>query len=58
MLARVPDITADVRGLCRVKMPQAAAASGADVMGAMRAAMGGQGTPQGAPLGAAGNAAN
>ena len=56
----VPDITADVRRevYARVKMPQAAAASGADVMGAMRAAMGGQGTPQGAPLGAAGNAAN
>ena len=56
----VPDITAEVRRevYARVKMPQAAAASGADVMGAMRAAMGGQGTPQGAPLGAAGNAAN
>lgn len=56
----VPDITADVRRevYARVKMPQAAAASGADVMGAMRAAMGGQDAPQGAPLGAAGNAAN
>lgn len=56
----VPDITADVRRevYARVKMPQAAAASGADVMGAMRAAMGRQGTPQGAPLGVQGNAAN
>ena len=56
----VPDITADVRRevYARVKMPQAAAASGADVMGAMRAAMGGLGAPQGAPRGASGNAAN
>jgi hypothetical protein len=56
----VPDITADVRRevYARVKMPQAAAASGTDVMGAMRAAMGGQGAPQGATLGAAGNVAN
>lgn len=56
----VPDITAEVRRevYARVKMPQAAAASGADAMSAMRAAMGGQATPQVAPLGVQGNAAN
>lgn len=54
----VPDITADVRRevYAKVKMPQAATApaagSAGDVMGAMRAAMGGQGAPSvGAPLG-------
>ncbi|MBP6771260.1 MAG: TrbI F-type domain-containing protein, partial [Reyranella sp.] len=54
----VPDITAEVRRevYARVKMPQAAAASGADVMGAMRAAMAGP-APQAGALGGQANAA-
>lgn len=44
----VPDITAEVRRevYARIKMPQPAAASAGDVMGAMRAAMNGQGALQ------------
>lgn len=50
LAGNVPDITADVRRevYAKVKMPQPAAASAGDVMGAMRAAMGGQGVPQAA----------
>ncbi len=53
----VPDITADVRRevYARVRMPQQAAASGTDVMGAMRAAMAGP-APQAGVLGGQGNA--
>lgn len=48
LAGNVPDITAEVRRevYAKVKMPQPAAASAGDVMGAMRAAMNGQGTPQ------------
>lgn len=57
----VPDITADVRRevYARVRMPQQAAASSTDVMGAMRAAMSGSGpgpAPQAGVLGGQGNA--
>lgn len=50
LAGNVPDITAEVRRevYTHVKMPQPAAASAGDVMGAMRAAMGGQGVPQAA----------
>lgn len=50
LAGNVPDITADVRRevYAKVKMPQPAAASAGEVMGAMRAAMSGQGTPQAA----------
>jgi hypothetical protein len=58
LAGNVPDITAEVRRevYARVKMPQAAAASGADVMGAMRAAMAAP-APQAGALGGQGNAA-
>lgn len=64
LAGNVPDITADVRRevYAKVKMPQAANASAGEVMGAMRAAMNGQGTPQaaapmpGAALGGQGSA--
>jgi len=58
LAGNVPDITAEVRRevYARVKMPQAAAASGADVMGAMRAAMAGP-APQAGALGGQANAA-
>ena len=48
LAGNVPDITADVRRevYAKVKMPQAANASAGEVMGAMRAAMNGQGAPQ------------
>ncbi|WP_022676661.1 type-F conjugative transfer system protein TrbI [Novosphingobium sp. B-7] len=48
LAGNVPDITAEVRRevYTHVKMPQPAATSAGDVMGAMRAAMGGQGVPQ------------
>lgn len=54
----VPDITADVRRevYARVRMPQQAAASGTDVMGAMRAAMAAP-PPQSGALGGQGNVA-
>ncbi len=57
LAGNVPDITAEVRRevYTRVKMPQAAAGSGADVMGAMRAAMAGP-SPQAGVLGGQGNA--
>ena len=57
LAGNVPDITAEVRRevYTRVKMPQAAAGSGADVMGAMRAAMAGP-APQAGALGGQGNA--
>jgi hypothetical protein len=57
LAGNVPDITAEVRRdvYARVKMPQAAAASGADVMGAMRAAMAAP-APQAGALGGQGNA--
>jgi hypothetical protein len=57
LAGNVPDITAEVRRevYARVKMPQAAAASGADVMGAMRAAMSGP-APQAGAVGGQGNA--
>lgn len=54
LAGNVPDITAEVRRevYAKVKMPQAANtsanASAGEVMGAMRAAMGGQGAPQAA----------
>jgi len=50
LAGNVPDITAEVRRevYTHVKMPQPAATSAGDVMGAMRAAMGGQGVPQAA----------
>ena len=50
LAGNVPDITAEVRREVygHVKMPQAANASAGEVMGAMRAAMGGQGAPQAA----------
>ncbi|WP_019053919.1 type-F conjugative transfer system protein TrbI [Sphingobium xenophagum] len=50
LAGNVPDITAEVRREVygHIKMPQPANASAGDVMGAMRAAMNGQGTPQGA----------
>ena len=50
LAGNVPDITAEVRRevYTKIKMPQPANASAGDVMGAMRAAMNGQGTPQGA----------
>lgn len=50
LAGNVPDITADVRRevYAKVKMPQTANASTGEVMGAMRAAMGGQGAPQAA----------
>ncbi|NLR72142.1 type-F conjugative transfer system protein TrbI [Novosphingobium sp. ERN07] len=50
LAGNVPDITAEVRRevYAKVKMPQPANASAGDVMGAMRAAMNGQGAPQGA----------
>lgn len=53
----VPDITADVRRevYARVRMPQQAAASGTDVMGAMRSAMAGP-APQAGALGGQANA--
>ena len=49
LAGNVPDITAEVRRevYAKVKMPQPANASAGDVMGAMRAAMNGQGAPQG-----------
>jgi len=52
LAGNVPDITAEVRRevYAKVKMPQPAAASAGDVMGAMRAAMNGQGAPQAAAL--------
>lgn len=64
LAGNVPDITAEVRRevYAKVKMPQPAAASASDVMGAMRAAMNGQGAPQaaaptpGAALGGQGSA--
>ena len=64
LAGNVPDITADVRRevYSKVKMPQAANASAGEVMGAMRAAMNGQGIPQaaapmpGAALGGQGSA--
>lgn len=58
LAGNVPDITAEVRRevYARVKMPQAASASGADVMGAMRAAMAGP-APQAGGLGGQANAA-
>lgn len=58
LAGNVPDITTEVRRevYARVKMPQAAAASGADVMGAMRAAIAGP-APQAGALGGQGNAA-
>ena len=48
LAGNVPDITAEVRRevYTHVKMPQPASTSAGDVMGAMRAAMGGQGVPQ------------
>lgn len=48
LAGNVPDITAEVRRevYAKVKMPQAANASAGEVMGAMRAAMSGQGAPQ------------
>lgn len=53
LAGNVPDITAEVRRevYAKVKMPQPANASAGDVMGAMRAAMNGQGAPQGAAPG-------
>lgn len=50
LAGNVPDITAEVRRevYAKVKMPQAANASAGEVMGAMRAAMNGQGAPQAA----------
>lgn len=50
LAGNVPDITAEVRRevYAKVKMPQAANTSAGEVMGAMRAAMGGQGAPQAA----------
>ena len=50
LAGNVPDITAEVRRevYAKVKMPQAANASASEVMGAMRAAMSGQGAPQAA----------
>ena len=50
LAGNVPDITAEVRRevYARIKMPQPAAATPGDVMGAMRAAMNGQGAPQAA----------
>lgn len=50
LAGNVPDITAEVRRevYAKVKMPQAANASAGEVMGAMRAAMSGQGAPQAA----------
>lgn len=64
LAGNVPDITADVRRevYTKVKMPQPANPSAGEVMGAMRAAMNGQGTPQaaapmpGAALGGQGSA--
>ncbi|MBC2662315.1 type-F conjugative transfer system protein TrbI [Novosphingobium flavum] len=64
LAGNVPDITAEVRRevYAKVKMPQAANASAGEVMGAMRAAMSGQGAPQaaaampGAALGGQGSA--
>lgn len=49
LAGNVPDITAEVRREVygHIKMPQPANASAGDVMGAMRAAMNGQGTSQG-----------
>ena len=57
LAGNVPDITAEVRRevYTRVKMPQAAAGNGADVMGAMRAAMATP-APQAGALGGQGNA--
>lgn len=61
LAGNVPDITAEVRRevYAKVKMPQPAAASAGDVMGAMRDAMGGrggtQGTVQGSGFGGQGN---
>ena len=48
LAGNVPDITAEVRRevYAKVKMPQPANASAGEVMGAMRAAMNGQGAPQ------------
>ncbi len=53
LAGNVPDITAEVRRevYAKVKLPQPANASAGDVMGAMRAAMNGQGAPQGAAPG-------
>ena len=53
LAGNVPDITAEVRRevYAKVRMPQPANASAGDVMGAMRAAMNGQGAPQGAAPG-------
>jgi len=50
LAGNVPDITAEVRRevYAKVKMPQPANASAGEVMGAMRAAMSGQGTSQAA----------
>ncbi len=50
LAGNVPDITAEVRRevYAKVKMPHAANTSTGEVMGAMRAAMGGQGAPQAA----------
>lgn len=50
LAGNVPDITAEVRRevYAKVKMPQPANASAVEVMGAMRAAMNGQGAPQAA----------
>lgn len=50
LAGNVPDITAEVRRevYAKVKMPQPANAGAGDVMGAMRAAMSGQGAPQAA----------
>ncbi|SLK08070.1 type-F conjugative transfer system protein TrbI [Novosphingobium mathurense] len=64
LAGNVPDITAEVRRevYAKVKMPQPANASAGEVMGAMRAAMNGQGVPQaaspvpGAALGGQGSA--
>jgi len=57
LAGNVPDITAEVRRevYAHVRMPQPAAASAGDVMGAMRAAMAGQGAPQGAAPGGQGS---
>ena len=64
LAGNVPDITAEVRRevYAKVRMPQAANASAGEVMGAMRAAMNGQGAAQaaapmpGAALGGPGSA--